>query len=188
MKRGFTNHAWRCCNWLLGLISATMFLGGCIAVGPDYQRPEATRIPAAYAGATNGWKVAEPQAHLPKGNWWEIFGDPELNRLEVEAAAANQQLKAAFARLEQARAITDVTRSGLFPNIALSAAYTRQRISANQPSSLTGQPIGQGNTFNDFTVPLDLNYEVDLWGRVRRSVESARDQERPVRTISEPSG
>ncbi len=96
MKRGFTNHAGRCCNWLLGLISATMFLGGCIAVGPDYQRPEATRIPAAYAGATNGWKVAEPQAHLPKGNWWEIFGDPELNRLEVEAAAANQQLKAAF--------------------------------------------------------------------------------------------
>jgi outer membrane protein, multidrug efflux system len=177
MKRGFTNHAWQCCNWLLGLISATMFLGGCIAVGPDYQRPEATRIPAAYAGATKGWKVAEPQAHLPKGNWWEVFGDPELSRLEVEAATANQQLKAAFARLEQARAITDVTRSGLFPNIALSAAYTRQRSSANQPSSLSGQPIGQGNTFNDFTVPLDLNYEVDLWGRVRRSVESATAQE-----------
>ncbi len=155
-----------------------MFLGGCIAVGPDYKRPEAARIPAAYAGATNGWKVAEPQAHLPRSNWWEMFGDPELNQLEAEAAAANQQVKAAFARLEQARAITDVTRAGLFPNITLSTTTTRQRDSANQPSVLTGQPIGHGNTYNDFIVPLDLNYEVDVWGRVRRSVESATAQQR----------
>jgi multidrug efflux system outer membrane protein len=153
-----------------------MVLGGC-AVGPNYKRPEATRIPAVYAGATNGWKVAEPQAHLPKGNWWEIFGDRELNQMETEAASANQQLKAAFARLEQARAITDITRSGLFPNIALSGTYTRQRTSPNQPSVLTGEPIGKASTFNDFIVPLDLNYEVDLRGRVRRSVESAKAQE-----------
>ena len=178
MKWDLTNRVrW---NWIchLCLFAATMFLVGCIAVGPDYKRPEATRIPAAYAGATNGWKVAEPQAHLPKGNWWEMFEDPELNELEAEAAIANQQLKAAFARLEQARAITDVTRAGLFPNITLSTTTTRQRNSANQPSVLSGQPIGQGNTYNDFIVPLDLNYEVDVWGRVRRSVESATAQQR----------
>jgi multidrug efflux system outer membrane protein len=174
MKRGCTNRGRRWRNWLLGLFLAAA-IGGC-KVGPDYKRPEATRIPAAYAGATNGWKVAEPQAHLLKGNWWEIFGDPELNRLEAEAVAANQQLKAAFARFEEARAITDVTKAGLFPNIALSAAYARQRESANRPSILTGLPIGHGSTFNDFVVPLDLNYEVDLWGRVRRSLESAQAQ------------
>jgi multidrug efflux system outer membrane protein len=176
MKSGSTNQAWWCWNRLFGLISATMVLGGCM-VGPNYKRPEATRIPAAYAGATNGWKVAQPQAHLPRGNWWEIFGDPELNQLEVEASAANQQIKAAFARLEQARAITDITRSGLFPNIALSPAFPRERTSANRPSIATGRAIGHGNTFNDFTVPLNLNYEIDVWGRVRRSVESARAQE-----------
>jgi multidrug efflux system outer membrane protein len=175
MKRGFTNRARRCGKWFLGLFLAAS-LGGC-KLGPDYIRPEATRIPAAYAGATNGWKVAEPQAHLPKGNWWEIFGDPELNRLEAEAAAANQQVKAAFARFEEARAIIDVTRAGLFPNIALSASGTRERTSANRPAVATGKPIGRGNTFSDFVVPLQLNYEVDLWGRVRRSLESARAQE-----------
>ncbi|MDB6017332.1 MAG: efflux system, outer rane lipoprotein NodT family [Pedosphaera sp.] len=175
MKRGFTKRARRGRNWLFGLFLAAS-LGGCL-VGPDYKRPEATRIPAAYAGATNGWKVAEPQAHLPKDNWWELFGDPELNQLEVEAAAANQQLKAAFARFEEARALADVTRAGLFPNIALSASVARERDSANRPSVLTGLPIGRGSTFNDFVVPLNLNYEVDLWGRVRRSLESARAQE-----------
>jgi len=145
-------------------------------VGPDYKRPEATTIPAAYAGATNGWKVAQPQAQFPKGNWWEIFADPELNALEAQASAANQQLKAAVARFTEARATMDITRSGLFPNVALSPSYTRQRTSPNTPSLLTGRAFGRSSTFNDFTVPLDLTYEVDLWGRVRRSVESARAQ------------
>src|SRR5260370_32465194 len=71
-------------------------LAGC-AVGPNYKRPEATVIPPAYNGATNGWKVAQPQAELPKGNWWEIFGDAELDRLEADGAAANQELKPAVA-------------------------------------------------------------------------------------------
>jgi multidrug efflux system outer membrane protein len=150
-------------------------LAGC-AVGPDYKRPEATTIPAAYAGATNGWKVAEPQGQLPKGNWWEIFGDAELNALEAQASAANQQLKVAVAQFAEARAAMDITRAGLFPSVSLSGAYTRQRISPNAPSVTSGRPIGQPSTFNEFTVPLDLSYEVDLWGRVRRSVESARAQ------------
>jgi multidrug efflux system outer membrane protein len=153
-----------------------MLLGGCL-VGPDYKRPEATRIPIAYAGATNAWKVSEPRAHMPKGSWWEVFQDRELDRLETDAAEANQQLKAAFARLEQARAITDTTRAGLFPHIVLSGTATRERSSANQPSALTGATTGHGSTFNDFTVPFILSYELDLWGRVRRSVESAKAQQ-----------
>ncbi len=157
-----------------------MLLAGC-AVGPDYKRPGATTIPAAYTGttntgATNGWKVAQPQGQLPKGDWWKIFGDPELNDLEVQAANANQQLKVAVAQFAEARAEMDVTRAGLFPNVAVSGSATRQRTSPNAPSVTTGQGIGQASTYNDFTLPLDFNYEVDFWGRVRRSVESAQAQ------------
>jgi len=152
-------------------------MAGC-AVGPDYHRPEATTIPPAYANATNGWKVAQPQGQLSKGNWWEVFGDPELSGLESQAAAANQQLKLAVAQFAEARATMDVARAGLFPNVGGGFSATRQRVSPNAPLTTTGQPIGQPSTFNDFTVPLDLSYEVDLWGRVRRSVESARAQAR----------
>ncbi len=166
-------------------VSALALLAGC-KVGPDYKRPEATAIPTAYtgatnvvstdSGATNVWKVAQPQAQLPKGNWWEIFGDADLNDLERQASAANQQLKVALARLDEARAQMDVTRAGLFPNISLSGSYTRQRTSPNTPLSTIGAASGKAATFSDFLVPLTLGYEVDLWGRVRRSVESARAQ------------
>jgi multidrug efflux system outer membrane protein len=150
-------------------------LAGCV-VGPDYKRPVATTIPGAYAGATNGWKVAQPQAQFSKGNWWEVFGDAELNELEVQSSAANQQLKAAVDRFAEARAAMDATRSGLFPFLSLSGSYTRQRTSANAPAGTTSRAAGRSSTYNDFTVPLDLAYEVDLWGRVRRSIESARAQ------------
>jgi multidrug efflux system outer membrane protein len=156
-------------------LAALALLAGC-AVGPDYQRPEATAIPAAYAGATNGWKVAQPQGQLPKGNWWEIFGEPELSALEAQAAAANQQLKAAVERFAEARAAMDVTRAGLFPSIAIPGSATRQRVSPNSPLATTSHGVGQASTYNDFILPLDLSYEADLWGRVRRSVESARAQ------------
>jgi outer membrane protein, multidrug efflux system len=150
-------------------------LAGC-AVGPDYRRPEAATMPAAYAGASGGWKIAQPRGQFPKGDWWEIFGDHGLNALEAQASAANQELKAAAERFAQARAALDITRAGLFPNLALSDPYTRQRVSPNAPLSTTGNAIGQSSTYNDFAVPLDLGYEIDLWGRVRRSVESSRAQ------------
>ena len=153
---------------------AFALLAGC-AVGPAYKRPAAvTTMPAAYAGATNEWKIATPQAHLPKGSWWEVFDDEDLNRLETQAADANQQLKAAVARFDQARANADVARSGLFPRIGTAFTATRQRASANRPNIQTGEPVGVGPTYDNFTLPFDLSYELDLWGRVRRQVESAR--------------
>ena len=157
------------------ILAALPLLAGCAAVGPDYKRPEA-EIPAAYAGAKSGWKVAQPQGQLPKGSWWEIFGDPNLSDLEARAADANQQLKAAVDRFTQARASMDVVRAGLFPNVSISGAYARQHTSSNAPSVTTGQAIGQPSTFNDYEVALDAGYEFDLWGRVRRTVESARAQ------------
>jgi multidrug efflux system outer membrane protein len=147
-----------------------MLLAGC-AMGPNYQRPEATTIPESYTGPSDGWKIASPQAHLPKGAWWEIFGDPELNRLEAEASTANQDLKAAAARFEQARAVADVARAGLFPRIGVSFQPLWQHDSENRP--VGGKP---GEDYVTFTVPFDLSYEIDLWGRVRRTVEAATAQ------------
>jgi multidrug efflux system outer membrane protein len=150
-------------------------LAGCV-VGPNYKRPDATTIPASYAGATNGWILAQPQAQFPRDNWWEMFGDPELNSLEAQALASNQQLKAAVERFFEARDAVAQVRSELFPNLSLPASYDRDRTSPNAPSVSTGQAIGHPNTYNDFITGLDMGYEVDLWGRVRRSVESARAQ------------
>ncbi|MHC1744164.1 MAG: efflux transporter outer membrane subunit [Syntrophobacteraceae bacterium] len=153
----------------LGLLTLAAMTG--CAVGPNYQRPEVTTIPPAYTASENGWKIGTPQAHLPRGNWWEVFGDPELNRLEAEASEANQDIKAAAARFEQARASADVARSGLFPRLGGAFLPVRQRDSENRPAG--GKP---GETYDSFTVPFDLSYELDLWGRVRRTVEAAKAQ------------
>ena len=154
-------------------LAALALLAGC-ALGPDYKRPQAAAIPAAYAGATQGWKIAQPRGQLPKGNWWDLFSDPALDALETQAVAANQQLKAAVERFAEARATMDIARAGLYPNASIAGGYTRNRTSPNAPLTTTGQAVGQASTYNDLAVPLDLSYEVDLWGRVRRSVESAR--------------
>jgi multidrug efflux system outer membrane protein len=153
-------------------------LAGC-AVGPNYQRPAAlgtNAMPPAFSSAmlTNAsiWKPAQPSAHLPRGAWWEIFGDPELNRLELLAATNNQQLVAAFANLQQARALVSVARSVLFPQISADPSYIRQRTSDNQTAGAGAS--SHGLTFNSFSVPLEANWELDLWGRVRRAVESAQ--------------
>ncbi len=151
-----------------------LLLAGC-AVGPDYKRPAAVEtMPAQYAGATDEWKIAAPAADVPKGAWWEIFGDAELNRLEQQAATANQSLRAAVARFEQARATADVARSGLFPRIGVTGTATRQSDSENRPLATTGKEAGTSFTYNNFSIPFDLSYELDLWGRVRRQLESAR--------------
>jgi multidrug efflux system outer membrane protein len=141
---------------------------GPLTIGPDYHRP--TNVaPASYKAAELGtWKEGRPLDDVPKGNWWEVFGDPALNDLETQGMAANQTIKASLARLEQSRAVARVARSEFLPNINASPYWTRQRYSPNQSPSFGSL------TANSFSVPLDLSYEVDLWGRVRRSFESAR--------------
>ncbi|MFH0997541.1 MAG: efflux transporter outer membrane subunit [Pseudomonadota bacterium] len=149
---------------------ALMLFSGC-AVGPDYQRPEATIIPDAYLGPGQDWKIAVPQAHLPRGNWWEIFGDPELNQLEADAMAANQDMKVAVSRFAQARAVANVAESALFPRLGISALQVDQRDSKHRP--VGGKP---DQTYDTLTVPFDFSYEIDLWGRIKRSVEAATAQ------------
>src|SRR5512136_488114 len=145
-----------------------LLLAGC-AVGPNYQRPPALGtnvMPAAFFGATSTnleeWKPAQPSAHLPRGSWWELFGDPELNRLEGLATTNNQQLAAAFANLQQARALVGVARADFFPQISATPLYNRQHISANQSRGAASS--SKGSTFNTFSIPLDASWELDLWG------------------------
>jgi multidrug efflux system outer membrane protein len=156
---------------LLTLLLA-LLLAGC-AVGPNYQRPPAlgtNAMPPAFSGAgstnTGIWKPAQPSAHLPRGSWWELFGDPELNRLEASATTNNQQLAAAYANLQQARALVNVARAGYWPQLSTAPSYLRERASANQ-----ARLSGGSSTFNSFIIPLDASWELDLWGRVRRQVE-----------------
>jgi len=141
---------------------------GWLKVGPDYKRP-ATVIPQDYKAAELGaWKEGRPLDTVPKGTWWQVFGDGTLNDLEGQALQANQEIRASMARVEEARATARVARSELLPSLNFDPSYTRQRYSPNQSPSFG--PL----TANTFHTPLDLSYEVDLWGRVRRGFESAR--------------
>lgn len=144
--------------------AALVGLSGC-AVGPDYRQP-VTVTPAAF-GEPGPWRVAAPRDHLPRDAWWTIFGDPELDRLQADTAAANPTLAAAVARRDQARALTRAGRAGFYPTAALNASAERGRTA---PNDRTGADAYVGNSFQ---LPLDLAYELDLWGRVRRTAEAA---------------
>ena len=163
---------------------ALAIIAGC-SVGPDYRRPAALKsepVPSAFTVPTDTnnvgeWKTAEPSANLPRGAWWEVFGDAELSRLETIAATGNQSLAAAAARLEQSRADLGVARSDYYPQFSADPEYTRQRTSPNAPLAPRKTPPAQGGvsrTYNNFVAPLNMNWELDLWGRVRRQVETAR--------------
>jgi len=159
-------------------VLASIRLTGC-AVGPDYQRPPAlpaNPMPAAFGAAaiTNlgNWKTAEPSAHRPRGHWWELYDDAELNRLEGIAATNNQQIAVALANFEQAHAAVSATTADFFPQLSTSPSATRQRTSAN--ASPTSAASGKSVTYNSFNVSADASWELDLWGRIRRQVESAR--------------
>jgi outer membrane protein, multidrug efflux system len=146
-----------------------VLLGAC-AVGPNYKKPDVTNLtPADWS-----WRPGEPRDEIPKGQWWSVFNDPVLDRLETEAVNRNQNLQALVARVDQARAAARLTRSQFFPELALDPAFSRQRTSGNLPTPI---PVRIPSTYvNSYSLPLDLSYEVDLWGRVRRSFEAARAQ------------
>jgi multidrug efflux system outer membrane protein len=150
------------------LLAAASTQAGILTVGPDYHAPT-NDLPAQYKAAeTVAWKIGRPLDNVPKGNWWEAFGDPQLDTLETQALQANQNLKAAVARVDEARSTARVSRSSLLPSLSLDPSYERQRYSPN------AFPSFGSATANTFTTPLDLSYEIDLWGRVRRGFESAR--------------
>jgi len=153
----------------LGLCLATSLLGAC-SLAPAY-KPPATEEVASYKEAGD-WLPAQPEDAGSRAPWWGVFGDPTLSDLEKQLNAANPDLEAAMARFQQARAIARQELSNEFPTLGLGASATRSRSSATGPlSSYVGHvPV----TGNDFLASLNLNWEIDLFGRLRNTANAAR--------------
>jgi NodT family efflux transporter outer membrane factor (OMF) lipoprotein len=151
-------------------LAAALCVTGC-TVGPKYQRADAPV--AAHWDVAEPWRESAPKDALGKGEWWDVFHDGDLNALEKETLQSNQTIKVSAARLEQARALAAVQVSTQFPQLATTPSIERQRISGNRPPNSSVAPSGP-ITQNSFTLPFTISYEVDLFGRRRRSIEAAQ--------------
>ncbi|MGA8573472.1 MAG: efflux transporter outer membrane subunit [Desulfobaccales bacterium] len=174
----------------LGRLNPVMIAGmlllwaGC-TVGPDYVRPP-TAAPAAYKEAP-GWKVAQPRDELSRGPWWEVYGDPQLNALEEQVDINNQNIAAAEAQFRQALALVKEARAAYFPTVTAGPSWTRF---SNSSTLVSSSVMGTGAagttstgarpsavsapTTSQYLLTSDLTWEPDLWGKVRRQVESSK--------------
>jgi NodT family efflux transporter outer membrane factor (OMF) lipoprotein len=180
MKRKAYGARWRPIRWMA--VGGGLILAAC-AVGPAYKRPSVPVPPQfkelAPPGTTaeaNAFRPAQPKDDALRGKWWEVFGDRELDALEEQVAVSNQTLAQAEAQFRGARAAVLAARGNLFPAVSVSAGATRAHSSANRggvilPGSVTGGVATGGDT-TVYQVPVDLSYEFDLWGRIRRQIEA----------------
>ena len=152
---------------VLGLALALLF-SGC-TVGPRYAKPT-TPAPPAYKEVPPDWKTAQPSDQIAKGKWWEIFQDPQLNALEEQINVSNQNLKAAEARFQQARALVRFNRAAYYPTVTAGASAAREHLSSRRPLV----PASTRTDGTDLVIPVDVSYEADVFGRVRHTVEAAR--------------
>jgi multidrug efflux system outer membrane protein len=155
-----------------GSVAAALaaFLTACAPMGPDFRRPD-VETPSQFKESST-WKIARPADHLPRGSWWTVFGDATLNSLQNQAAAENPNLRAALLRVEQARLVARGSRDDLLPNASFNPSAERRGDSGNLRRS-NFDDFDFGGTRNTFRLPLDASYEIDFWGRVRRSIEAA---------------
>ncbi len=145
-------------------------LAGC-TVGPNYKRP-AVPVPPQFKETGSSTPPEVKTTAVAYSDWWRVFQDPVLNGLETQVASANLDIRAAIARFDQAEAGTKYARSFLFPTIGAGAGVSRTREAQDRPNN--GNTNGLAATYNDIPVALTLGYEVDVWGKIRRSLESAR--------------
>src|SRR5262249_20306241 len=167
---------------LLLLSFLCLFLLSACSVGPKYKTPAAPVPPAfkepppANFKENGEWKQAAPQDDRIRGDWWEIFGDPQLNALETQVNISNQTIAAAEAQFRGARAAAHAARSGLFPTLTVTGSGTTA--GSGTSTNRGGGVLGAGNIVRSaggtlYTLPFDLTYEADVWGRVRRTIEAA---------------
>jgi NodT family efflux transporter outer membrane factor (OMF) lipoprotein len=157
---------------LIACALGTVFLQGCL-VGPKYKVPN-VQAPSAYkevapqqAPDGSTWGPAKPNDASLRGKWWEIYREPELNNLEDKLNVDNQNIAQSFQNFMAARALVRQARSNYFPTVSASASYTRARTSGSKG---TAQITGQNPNSNDFSLPIDVSWQPDLWGRVRNTV------------------
>ena len=162
MKQGYLR--------IFAQIVAPALLAAC-TVGPDYVRPS-VEAPAAFK-EMEGWKTAQPRDQELKGKWWEAYNDPLLNSFEEQVDISNQNLAQAEAQFRQARALVQSARAGYFPTLSANASESRSRASSSFSSTQlqSTNPVTRGITKN-YLLTLDAVWELDVWGRVRRTVES----------------
>ena len=151
------------------LVAAVLQFSGCV-VGPKYH-PPAIQTPSTYK-EVGAWKPARPNDENLGGAWWMVFQDPQLDALELQVNVSNQNLKASEAQFQQARALLRYYRADYYPTVTAGPSATRTRVSANSPASARLA----GATYNDLVLPFNFSYQADVWGRVRRTVESYREQ------------
>lgn len=161
------------------LVAGVCFVVAGCRIGPQYVRPTAPLAPAFKEPlpenfkSEDGWKPSQPSDAQLKDDWWTLFGDPQLNTLEATIDPANQTLQQAEANFRAARAVVRFNRASEAPTIGVAPTVGAVRDSSNQPYFNTAYANnGEGN----FVLPFDLNYEIDLWGRVRRTVAQSREQ------------
>ena len=142
---------------------ATVLLAACKA-GPDYRKPDVP-VSADYKETGEAWKQAQPRDDADRGRWWDIFGDAQLGQLIERIDVSNQSLRAAEAQLRQANAVAAGAQARLFPTLDASVAIARNRS--------PGVTTGSGGTQTNRTLSLDASWDADLWGRIRRQIESA---------------
>ncbi len=157
-------------SWIKVLIAMAILQSISCTVGPKYHTPVAS-VPSSYKELKD-WKPAQPNDQNLGGAWWKVFQDPQLDALELEVNVSNQNLKAAEAQYRQARAVLAYNRADFYPTVTANPSATRTLVSANNPMN----SILRGTTYNDFVLPFDFSYQADIWGRVRKTVESAREQ------------
>ena len=136
-------------------------------VGPNYVRPKVETPPSFKE--VEGWKKAEPQDNIPRGSWWTIYNDQQLNALEEQVNISNQNLAAAEAQYREALALVQVARAAYFPTVTAGPSASRLRTSANAPGSQ-----GVSSTNSDYLLTGQVSWQPDLWGKVRRQVESSK--------------
>ncbi|RJS19636.1 RND transporter [Corallococcus sp. H22C18031201] len=167
-----------CQRWGLVLLAGCLGLG--CPVGPNYRRPSVV-VPAHFKEASNGWMPARPNDESERGPWWEVFQEPELNALEARVASANQTVAGFEAAYWQARALVAQARAAWFPQLGASASATRARGASgtggtgSTPTTPTQVPsTGSSGAGNIYRLSVDASWELDLWGRVRRQLASAK--------------
>jgi NodT family efflux transporter outer membrane factor (OMF) lipoprotein len=168
---------------IITVITLLLFLTAC-AVGPNYVKPKVP-VPLKYKEAPKGFKMADPKEICQRGAWWEIFNDPYLNRLEAKVNISNQNIATAAANYMNARALLGEARSQFFPQVSAVADLVRQKQGAGSTSfiadsgssvsdgtAVTGGSGGGGKISTFHTLTIDASWETDLWGAIRRNVES----------------
>ena len=154
-------------GWMLAAATVMLSVLSACSVGPDYVKPTVA-VPSNYK-ENEGWQVAQPKDATLRGNWWEMFSDPQLNALEEQVDISNQNVARAEAQFRQARALVQQARASYFPTVTIGVGLNN-----SSKSTTIASTAGMRTAPMLYSLPIDVSWEIDVWGRIRRLVESSQ--------------